>query len=489
VAGGGRLEAAVVVGVLGVGAVVGLFLASRFGQLTWDETVYASQARSFVTDIPSAFWAAYRPPALPVVGTIAALGGFDDLAIRAVALALDIAALAVVYVLARQVWGRITAVLTLLAALAAPSVLYEFRQFHNDLPSAGMLLALMVLLWDQFERRSAPNRLLLAAGPLAAGAFYLRFGTMAAIGAIGVTALVLWWRKLLSSWRLVGATAVGAAALFAPHVLDSMRRTGSPIGILQRASSAADLNQSAVAQLRLYADWLPDLMAGPLPTLFLAAAAAQTVVHAAAAIRTRRFEPFRRTFWIVTPAVLAAGATILAAHANPRYMMFPLMLGLSAGGAAIVAAVEAFGPRLASRGRVPGGSWIAAVLIATVGATAAFTAAREIVRELRREPPQYRALAAARIAADAAGSPCHLASSGPPVHAWYSRCEADPLVRAAEVLDRPAGWKVYLVFREDDDRETDSTVIDALRAVVDTEGWRQLPAGVPDDGHEIFVRP
>jgi hypothetical protein len=62
-------------------------------------------------------------------------------------------------------------------------------------------------------------------------------------------------------------------------------------------------------------------------------------------------------------------------------------------------------------------------------------------------------------------------------------------VRAAEVLDRPAGWKVYLVFREDDDRETDSTVIDALRAVVDTEGWRQLPAGVPDDGHEIFVRP
>ena len=126
-------------------AVAALVLAGRYGQLTWDEAVYASQARSLVSDVPSAYWGNYRPPGLPVLGTVAVAGGFSDLALRSVSLVLNLATLAMAYLLARQMWGGTAAALTVLALIASPAVIHEFRQFHNDLPSTGFLVALMIL--------------------------------------------------------------------------------------------------------------------------------------------------------------------------------------------------------------------------------------------------------------------------------------------------------------------------------------------------------
>ena len=468
-------------------AIAGLALAGRYGQLTWDEAVYASQARSFVSDIPSAYWATYRPPGLPVLGTVAVVGGFSELALRSVSLALNLSTLALAYLLARQVWGRTAAVLTLLALIGSPAVIQEFRQFHNDLPSTGLLIALMILLWDQLERRVSPSWPLLAAGPLAAGAFYLRFGSAAAILAIAITALILWWRTLLVNWRIMAAAIAVGALCFAPHILDSVQLTGSPIGILRRASNVAVWDQSPIAQFLTYVRWLPTRIAGPVPTLFLVAAAVWTVIEAVAAVRARRWAPLRPLFWIVTPGLLAGGAIVATSHVNPRFLMFPLTLGLCAGAGAIVAGVELLGRRYGERAEGWPSARMTWLLVVGVGAASALTVGAVLVGELLRPPLDSRASAAARIANDAAGAPCHVVSGGPPVLAWYSRCAADPPNRAAEAIERPAQWKVYVDLTKSD-TATDAGVAE-LRSIIASEGWPQLPASQPDDGHVVYVRP
>ena len=127
------------------------------------------------------------------------------------------------------------------------------------------------------------------------------------------------------------------------------------------------------------------------------------------------------------------------------------------------------------------------LLIVGLGAFTVFTVGAEIVGELQRTPLDKRARAAARIANDAAGAPCHVLSGGPPIVAWYSRCGADPLDHAAEAMDRPAQWKVYVDLAEFN--TTSDPAVAELRSIIASEGWRQLPASQPDDGHTVFVRP
>ena len=351
------------------------------------------------------------------------------------------------------------------------------------------------MLWDQLERRASPGWLLLAAGPIAAGAFYLRFGSAASILAIAITALILWWRTLLANWRIVAAAAAVTVLCIAPHLLEAIRLTGSPIGILQRASSVAVWDQSPISQLLTYVRWLPTQVAGPVPTLFLVAAAIWTIIQAAAALRQRRWEPFRRLFWIVTPGLLAGGAIVATSHVNPRYVMFPLTLGLCAGAGAIVAGVAWLGRRYGERSGWPAAR-IAGLLIVGVAAFTAFSVGAEIVGELQRTPLDKRARAAARIADDAAGAPCHIVSGGPPISAWYSRCAADPFDHSAEAFGRPAHWKVYVDLAEfrpaRDGPRHSGTAIDHRvwwLAAVAREPARRRPRCVrPTVGHRRTIR-
>ena len=258
-----RAESIGIVAILLVAGAAAFVVAARTGQLTWDEVVYASQAQSLVSDIPSVYWGSYRPPGLPLLGTLAALGGFSEISLRAITWALGFIALAITWAVARQLWGRWAALFTLLAAIGSPVVLGELRQFHNDLGSSGLLILLMGLLWDQFERRPAPTRLLLAAAPLAAAAFYLRYGTVLALAAIGVVAIVLWAPALRRHAGLVALTAALGALLLVPHVLEAVRVTGSPTGMLTQGAAAATKGNPLLTIVG-FARRLPLAIAGPV---------------------------------------------------------------------------------------------------------------------------------------------------------------------------------------------------------------------------------
>ena len=52
--------------------------------------------------------------------------------------------------------GSLAAIVALLTIVGAPVVIAEIALFHTELPSAGLLLALMLLVWYEFERRPEP---------------------------------------------------------------------------------------------------------------------------------------------------------------------------------------------------------------------------------------------------------------------------------------------------------------------------------------------
>ncbi len=202
----GQIEVVALGAILVAVAIAAAWLIGQATPLGWDEAVYASRSRSLLTDAPSSTWAIYRAPGLPVVGLIGGAFGFTDANLRAVALAMSLGSLAMAWAFARTLWGPLAAIIALLTIVGSPVVIAELVLFHTDLPAAGLLLALMLLVWHEFERRPEPGRLLLVAAPLAALAFYVRYGSILPIGGIAIAAVLLWHRAMLRNPRLVGAT-------------------------------------------------------------------------------------------------------------------------------------------------------------------------------------------------------------------------------------------------------------------------------------------
>jgi hypothetical protein len=472
------VEALVAGGLLFIAAVLGLSHVLTGRALSYDEAMYASKARSFVSDIPAAWWPIHRPPGLAVVGVLAAPAGFSDASMRLLTLVLGLVNLVVVWALARGVWGPAAGLIALAAAVAARVFVRELPRFHNDLVSTAALLLLMLLLWNQFERRPAPNRLLLAAGPIAATAFYLRYGSAVPIAVIGVLAVVLWGRQMLANARLVGATAGIAALLVLPHVVYATAETGSPAGIMRAASAAADTS-SASESLRQTLRWIPTLIGAPFAWLVAAAGVIHAVILGLEWLRRRAMpDLLRRHVWILGTAAASGLLIAIASHAEPRYQLFPLMLGLVAGGGAIGAAIERIDgePRLGPRAPLVARAGLAIVLVILV-----LPAVRAVrVDALSRDVTlQWWAKAGALIAADADG-PCRLITSSPPLVGWYARCETQLLAnRPSAWLDERDAPPTYVVLGPADQRRLPERLA-AHQELVDA--GRLLPIdGTPED--------
>ena len=355
-------------GILVVVAIGAVWLIGQAIPLGWDESVYASKSRSLLTDIPSSTWAIYRAPGLPVVGLLGGAFGFTDANLRAVAVVLNLGALAMAWAFARMLWGPLAAIVALLTIVGSPVVIAEIALFHTDLPSAGLLLALMLLVWYEFERRPEPSRLLIAAAPLAALAFYIRYGSILPIGGIGIAAVVLWHRSMLRNKGLVGLTVALAALLFAPHILEAISRTGSPLGIITSAGEQVDTSEPIATAAR-YLGWLPSQLAHRLGFVVMLAGVVHAAIVAIDAIRRRELGPVaRRYVWLFVPAGVTTVGLILQSHPEQRYVLFPVLLAIIAGAGAVSAAVAWLRarPGLADRQRAVDGAIVVGILLVAV---------------------------------------------------------------------------------------------------------------------------
>jgi 4-amino-4-deoxy-L-arabinose transferase-like glycosyltransferase len=464
---GSTIEIAVLVGILVAVAIAALWLIGQAIPLGWDESVYASKSRSMVTDTPSSTWAMYRAPGLPVVGLLGGAFGFTDANLRAVALLLNLGALAMAWAFARMLWGTLAAIVALLTIVGSPVVIAEIALFHTDLPSAGVLLALMLLVWHEFERRPEPSRLLLAAAPLAAAAFYVRYGSILPIGGIGIAAVLLWHRSMFRNRRLIGLTVVLAALLFAPHILEAISRTGSPLGIITGAGEQVDTSEPIATAAR-YLGWLPAQLAHRLGFVVMIAGVAHAAIVAIDATLRREMGPAaRRYLWLFVPAGVTTAGLVLLSHPEQRYVIFPVLLAIIAGAGAVSAAVAWIRarPSLAERHQAVDMAIFAGILLVAI--VAGSVLARRVA-VLEREGDESRWLPTVGQAIDAdADGPCTAVTSVPPIIEWYSRCASLPFTRV-DAEDLGGGAQTYLVFSIIDERRASPRTLLRYRALIET---------------------
>ncbi|MEO5885929.1 MAG: glycosyltransferase family 39 protein [Candidatus Limnocylindrales bacterium] len=487
------LDMTIVAGVLSmvaIGAIVGI---ARNVPLGWDEAVYATMARSIVTDIPASTGGAiYRPPGLAVIGAAAtAPFGLADASLRVVTLVLGLLSLAAIWALARTVWDPVAAVIAVVTVSGAPIVLDQIARFHTDLPSTGLLLVLMALCWHEFERRPEPGRLLLAAAPLAALAFYLRYGTVVAIGGIGLTAMLLWRRQMLRRWRHVAATLGLTILLLLPHIAEAMVLTGSPVGIIRSASAQVNTSGPFVATVQ-YLRWIPRELLQTLGTvLFIAggvfaAVTAGAAVTAVTAARRRTLTTHaRRCIWLYLPAAITVVGLVLTSHAEPRYVLFPVVLGLIAGAGSVTVAVRwaKRQPCLAGRGRTIDRALSGGIVLA-IGLVGFLDAQRAIALHRAAEPDRWLVETGQAIRADAGGS-CVIATTFPSIVGWYAACEGIRFEREDVALVTPVGGRAYVMFTDADPRRATAARIQLHRQLVAASGATRL--STEDVSHPVEV--
>lgn len=463
-----RLEMAVLVGVLLVAAVGAGLVIGHGNAMSWDESVYAVAARGMVTDAPVSGVMVYRPPGLPVLGTIAIVTGFNDAALRAVAVGLGLAALLAAWLLGRVVFGARVAMLGVIATLSARVVLDQLPLFHNDLASAGPLLLIMALLWHEFEVRPEPGRALLLVAPLAAAAFYLRYGVMAGLLAIAFGAALLWPRVLWCRRGLVAAVAILTLVLVSPHIAEAMTATGRPWGILTMA--AAQVNTSNPGETAAtYLRWLPGELAGRFAVVFVIAGVLLTIAVAIRSMVRRSAGPLgRRVAWLAIPAAAAALSTISVSHAEARYVVFSTILVVLLGAKAIDLLFDwllASVPVAQGARRAP--PTVAAVLVIAV---AALTIGLTVRAETRGAPTGRWLRQPSEAIAAATERPCIVVTTVVPIVAWYSGC----------TTVKPAGTTPETLFLESAaDYWVMITSVDAKRAADGMDAFRSLVTEPP----------
>jgi hypothetical protein len=464
----GRAELVGIAALLGLLAAVTLYVIVLDRQFTWDESIYATKTRSLVTAIPATGWAIYRPPGLAVVGLAAAPLGIADVGLRVASAAWGILAIGLAWGFTRMLWGPLAAGIAVLAVIASPVVLAQIARFHNDLPVVAPILALMVLLWWQMEERERPGWPLLAAGPLAASAFYLRYGALAILLGVGLAATLLWWRHALRHGRLVGAALLVAAALFVPHVVEAIGATGSPLGIVRSAVSMVD-QSDPLGSAWTYLRWIPSQLAGVVGGALGIAALGYAAYAAVDSLRSRRPTPAsRRLAWLLLPAAVAALGTVLVSHAEARYVVAPIVLVEIAGAGGVAAALRSLATRF-DRHRPDLAPMVAPAALVAMVAVVGAMGVLWVRDEARAAKERWLIDAGGRIADDAGGA-CAVVSSMPPILSWYTGCDPlsfdDPTIARSRAAQ---GEPVYVVLTSMDAKRDDLDAISRYASALSLE--------------------
>lgn len=460
---------AYVLGVLVLAAGVWAVLQDFEPYLGHEEAVYANKARSWADGTPDAGWGVYRPVGLPALGALALWlhgGAGGEGALRAVALVLVLGTLTVTYLVAAVWTSRRRAVVVLLVLLSGLGFLRRVPEYLNDIGATGWLLIVVFLLVRAQEKEG--SRALWGVPAAALAAFYLRYGVVGNLLAVGLAALFAYGPR---AWAVQGRRLVGAAALLAiglvPHFVHAVRETGSPLGMVLSATSQA--NRAYVGDgLVYYLAVFPYRLAGDLGAvvmvagLWAAGAALRRVWRVRGARDVRggvapevRPEDLRRVF-LGTAAVLVFVILGLATDGEPRFVCLAVVLLTVLGVQAVAELVGSVGsaPVLAGAGVLAGLTVLGTTQVVAHGAMPAPTRLSWSTVPVARE-----------IGAAAQGRPCLVVTGYEPEFGWYSGCDA---VTYAQYRGRkgrvPEGTRVSLVVFERGRLQPDAAGLERLVA-------------------------
>jgi hypothetical protein len=363
-----------------------------------DESQYVLAATDLLAgDAPRWFYASSGMSLVAVPGAM--LGG--EIAARFPTFVLGIAFVLAAAGLAWRTYGAMTAAWVVAVLAGLRSVMGMSADLLSDLPATAFLLGGTLVMLTEVIQRTEPLRWrVVIAAPVLACALYLRYASCIPIAILGVATLVLGWRAIARRPLPIVATAAVFLALLVPHLYTAYAETGSPLGILLASKDVPGKTWFAQG-LATYVTSNPihyyGLLAAPV---FLAGLAAII-----------RFKD-RATLllWIVAVADIAVLGVV--SHAQVRYIFFGVAL-------LVILGVETIRIFVGER-RILGIACAVAVVAAWV-----LVASSQVYRSAHRwETTAATRAAAAAIAADAAGAPCHVVGDAFAQLELYSGCRS-----------------------------------------------------------------
>lgn len=458
-----RWELALLGVILLLFGLVGSRLITVGATLGWDESVYAVRARSWVAATPSTGWAIYRSPGMAVVGTVAVVAGGSETSFRVFGLIAGFGVLLGAWWLCRSIAGPAAGLLVALVLAGFPELQFQSSLFLTDVPATAVLLGLTAVVWRQCESGAVTWRLAAIAGPAAAAAFYLRYGSALPLVLVPIAALFVWWRILVGQRAVLLAGTGLVLLLLVPHFMESTLKTGTPWGVLMRAFEVSvppyrGQPEASASIFGIARQLMSDFTYWPSTTLAAAGIGAAAMVI----VRGRRDDRlWRGCTFLLVPALGQILVTGSAFHAEMRYYLFPIALLLAAGSVTAVTAWRA----LSLRWQVP-----VAQLIVIGGLLVVMRAGVAHVQTQTAVAPGGRVLVlAAEAIRDDAGADCSVLTYLVPQVTWYSGCATYPFglpPRGGLGATLPGEDRYLLIFAGNrDDQPSGSTLADYLQAV------------------------
>lgn len=382
-----------------------------------DEAVYATKASQWLYGFPADQFEIYRPIGMPVMAWLLLHFGSAEGLLRLFGVFFGALLPASVFVLFRQMSNLWVSLAITLVASTSYLFFEQAPRLLDDVPSTTLLLFTMALLYAHFKSGGVTRSIYLAA-PLAAGAFYLRYGSVTSLLVIGIFSYLILLPKYLHFERQyfvrIGQSILLCILLVLPHFIYSIYKTKSLFGILQLAGRAAHrvyLGEGLVT----YLDLLPKGLGGWI----LGTSAIIGIFVLIILILSPMREKYLGLTWTGCIGLTSFFITGLLVHAEPRYVFMPIILLAGTGIGGVFYLVGRFARRIAV-GLLAGFY----VLTAYFG----FLHWRELTDFFRREHASiantdYK-LSLLAVRADAAGSPCAIWTAlNAPRASWYSKCE------------------------------------------------------------------
>jgi hypothetical protein len=473
----GRWELTALIGVLiAFIAVVSIGMAAN-SPFSWDESVYALTIRHWAQGGPSTGVGATRPAVISVLGIIPLSLGGQEWMFRIIGLLFGSLLIVASWLLGRSLGGPLVGLLAALVLAAAPSIQLDAGLFLTDVPATALLLLLVALVWRAFEGQQLPGWRLLWLAPLAAFAFYTRYGSIVPLVAIGVTIPLLWPGRVAAARRPVLATLGLFVLLLLPHAIFATLVRGSPLGVILLARGGA-AGETVGAGLVQYLAWLPSELAGVLSGLAVVLGLAVGAHHLARAMLRRSWDRRARMYGLLcVPATVHVLVLGLVALPQQRYVFLPVALLAVAGSLAVVDGA-------AARGRA--GRLAASVATFAVGVALIWSGIAMPGRADGRTAFLAWERQAGLLIGELGDGSCSALAADFPQMTWYSGC---PTYNFADVRRTGrerllTGDNRFLVMRPEGHFQPTGAVLAAYLAQVEPEPVAELH----DRGGQLVAR-
>jgi Dolichyl-phosphate-mannose-protein mannosyltransferase len=376
----------------------------------YDESAFAAVARGDA----AAFWL-YRSRGVVTLAQLGQAFGESAWIIRLPFLVVDLALPLAVYLAGRCAFDARTGAWSAAVIVTSHQLLAQNGYVLGDVPATAGIVLGVAIASRELSREGGPRWTLLFAAPAFAGAFYCRYGSVPVITAACLLAPVIWWRGTRARPFVVLATGALLAVLLIPHVVHSLRMTGSLLGVLQTSAGVprrAYLGEGLVT----YVTENPLRYYGVLVAPCLVAALVGVV---------RR--PNRAKLYLVLVALAQIFAIGIQSHGQPRYIFVATTL-LAIAGVDTLREIKR-GPRIA----------LAIVLAGWLGS------AYLVVERAASHDDRLSIVAAANVIQRDADRPCLVIAHSVPELVWATKCDVVQWYPGIEPLTLDPPRALYIV--------------------------------------------